>query len=499
VAWIDDSTGGTPSAFCRVAQMLGRALRDPLANWFSDEGVRRGWHRERWQRVVSYDPTVTAKSPGELGMPLGYLFKGAGHVYTRSAWDDPNATWAFFGAGPFYASHSRDDEGHFLIGKQGHLVSRQGGQGGNDDDFYNGGSLIYNIVTIYDRNETFRRSEANENDGGLIRHVYTPGGRAVDRGRIVAFEHTPGYTYAAADLTAGYRSNKAREVTRQFLYLRGAPEFFVVFDRVESTTATFPKHWFLHVPTRPELTGVETVKVAEHVSEFRRSGGLDPLRGYPVGRSGVQAPTTDDRRPTTDDRPPTTDQRRLPDTPTPERLNTRTPNAEMPNARTPERPLSATWLSLPEADGDREVLSTGRSRMFLTSLLPQGAVVTRRGGKGHDAWGHPLEPTAQYNHERPGRERPPICPWRLEVAAPDGTARVLFLHVFEVAAENQQEQTPVRLIAQDEEQVVLEIGAGDGARRVSFRAAGPLGGTVGASGGETQVLTQELRVAGQYP
>ena len=50
----------------------------------------------------------------------------------RSAWNDPNATWAFFGAGPKFAGHSRDDEGHFLIAKKGYLVLRAGGQGHND-------------------------------------------------------------------------------------------------------------------------------------------------------------------------------------------------------------------------------------------------------------------------------------------------------------------------------------------------------------------------------
>ena len=43
------------------------------------------------------------------------MFRGAGHVYMHGGWEDPNATWAFFGAGPSYAGHSRDDEGHFLI------------------------------------------------------------------------------------------------------------------------------------------------------------------------------------------------------------------------------------------------------------------------------------------------------------------------------------------------------------------------------------------------
>jgi hypothetical protein len=206
-AWIDDGDGSRPAAFARAAPML----RDELSQWFSDRG--REWLPERWQRVVCYNPSIPPTSPDAL--PLGYLFAGAGHVYVRSAWNDPNATWAFFGCGPQFAGHSRDDEGHFLICKRGALVSRQSGQGHNDTDYFAGGSLIFNIVTIFDPNEKFRRDKNNQNDGGLLRHVYESSGLPRERGRIVAFEHNADYTYAAADITKGYSDAKAREVTRQ--------------------------------------------------------------------------------------------------------------------------------------------------------------------------------------------------------------------------------------------------------------------------------------------
>jgi hypothetical protein len=178
-AWIDDGDGSKPAAFARAAPML----HDGLSQWFSDRG--REWLRERWQRVACYDPSIPAVLPSRL--PLGYLFPGAGHVYMRSSWNDPDATWAFFGCGPQYAGHSRDDEGHFLICKRGALVSRQGGQGHNDSDYYAGGSLIFNIVTIFDPNEKFRRDRGNENDGGLLRHVYEDD-LPKARGRMMAFE-----------------------------------------------------------------------------------------------------------------------------------------------------------------------------------------------------------------------------------------------------------------------------------------------------------------------
>ena len=391
-AWIDDGDGSKPAAFARAAPML----HDGLSQWFSDRG--REWLRERWQRVACYDPSIPAQPPDTL--PLGYLFPGAGHVYMRSAWNDPNATWAFFGCGPQFAGHARDDEGHFLIGKKGALVARQGGQGHNDTDYYAGGSLIFNIVTLFDPEEEFRRSKGNENDVGLLRHVYENGGLPRERGHIVAFEHNPRYTYAAADLTPGYHTNKAREVTRQFLYLRGEREFFVVFDRVEATRASLRRHFFLHVPTEPEVNG---------------------------------------------------------------RL--------------------LTWLSLPGADGDKTVLSQGRSRMFLRTILPEDAQIMTRGGPGQEAWGHPLEPTAQYNHMTAGRKRPPICPWRIEVGDSGDGVRTLFLHVFEIVDESDRQPSLVKYAA--------PAGVDIGDRwQVRFNPDGPLGGKVGDADLVTTIHTE---------
>jgi hypothetical protein len=391
-AWIDDGKGSRPAAFARAAPML----HDSLSQWFSDQG--RDWLRERWQRVACYDPSIKPTGPDTL--PLGYLFPGAGHVYMRSAWNDPNATWAFFGCGPQFAGHSRDDEGHFLICKRGALVSRQGGQGHNDDDYYAGGSIIFNIVTIFDPNEKFRRSRNNENDGGLLRHVYECGGLPRERGHIVAFEHNTDYTYAAADITKGYNDKKAREVTRQFLYLRSKREFFVVFDRVEATRPDFARHFFLHVPTEPK----------------RQQDYM-------------------------------------------------------------------TWLSLPEADGDKNVLSHGISRMFLHTLLPEKAQIVIRGGPGKEAWGHPLEATAQYNHTAKNRMKPPICPWRIEIVDTGDGSRSLFLHIFEITGQQTHQPTTVKFVPP----AGVDIA---GFWQIRFNPAGPLGGKIGDKPLATTVQTE---------
>ncbi len=423
-AWIDDNRARPLSNFARVAPILGARFGDPVANWISDKSAREGWQSVPWNRLLSYDPAVKAASPGTMGYPLAEYYPGAGHVYMRGAWNDPDATWAFFGAGPKFAGHSRDDEGHFLISKKGWLALRAPGPGHNDWDYYAGGSLAFNTLTIYDPDEQFRRTTPgadgvkNENDGGMIRYVYSAHTRN-DRAEMRAYHDEPGlFTYAGADLTSGFRAGKAREVTRQFLYLRAPREFIIVFDRVEATAAKYPKHWFLHMPGEPSVGGEQQVLTAGHV--FSYSG----------------------------------------------------------------RNMVSSWLSDPA--GEEDILSSGQSRAFLTTLLPKGASIVKRGGEGHDLWGHPDEPTAQYNHSGRRYGDPPNVPWRLEVEAPAGNARDYFLNVFEIAEGGDRQAVPVTLV-ESKGWLGASFTADGVPVEISFPARGPLYARVSVGGREVLV------------
>jgi hypothetical protein len=426
-AWIDDNQADNLSGFARVAPILAARYRDGVANAISDESQRENWHSIPWYRFLFYDPAIPSSTPQAAGYPLATHFQGAGHVYMRSAWGDPNATWAFFGAGPKFAGHSRDDEGHFLIAKKGYLVLRAGGVGHNDSDYYAGGSLAFNIVTIYDPDEAFRRTDPgprnmadggmkNENDGGLIRYVYSSHDRD-DRGHIVAYQNDARLTYAAADLTQGYHESKVRQVTRQFLYLRGPREFFVIYDRIQATRASFPKTWFLHVPSEPQVSGRETELVPDHVHAYQGD--------------------------------------------------------------------TATWLSEPAGKGP--VLSTGRSRAFLKTLLPAAATIVKRGGDGYQLWGNPHEPSAQYNHAGARSLRPPMVPWRLEVEGPGGETRGEFLHVLEVAEEKDSAMSRVQLEETGDRTGVLLDAAGTHVV-IRFARRGPLAASFQVADGPEEIL-----------
>ena len=256
----------------------------------------------------------------------------------------------------------------------------------------------------------------NENDGGLIRHVYSGHGRD-DRGRIVAYQHDSRVTYAAADLTNGYRKNKVNEVTRQFLYLRGAREFFVIYDRIHTTGAGFPKTWFLHIPGEPRVTGRETVLVPDHVYAYQCD--------------------------------------------------------------------TASWLSEPAGRGP--VLSTGRSRAFLKTVLPAEATIVKRGGEGYQLWGHPHEPSAQYNHVGSRSLRPPIVPWRLEVEGPRGEANSNFLHVLEVGEEEDSAMSRVELV-QTQERAAVSLDVAGTRVLIRFAKGGPLAASLQIGDGPEEIL-----------
>ncbi len=152
------------------------------------------------------------------------------------------------------------------------------------------------------REQYFAKSGApvTWNDGGPqipnFYHALEP----VPRGEIVAYEHCDAYTYVAADLTRACssvrddpatkqrtRSAKVREITRQFAYVRGNPEFLVIYDRVSATDAALPKTWVLHLQDEPEvLAAGGSPQVAKEGLGFKSYQGAEGLLSRVASRDG---------------------------------------------------------------------------------------------------------------------------------------------------------------------------------------------------------------------
>ncbi|MCL2640569.1 MAG: hypothetical protein FWD53_06975, partial [Phycisphaerales bacterium] len=75
----------------------------------------------------------------------------------------------------------------------------------------------------------------------------------LERGTITAFQDHGSHLYTAGDYTKSYSPKKAKQVTRQIVYIR--PGTFIIFDRIESTNPAFKKKFILHPMTIPEKQG----------------------------------------------------------------------------------------------------------------------------------------------------------------------------------------------------------------------------------------------------
>lgn len=255
--------------------------------------------RASWADMIWYDPKVPVVKKQDL--PLAFHFRGSGHVYMRSAWKGADDTWAIFTAAPAFTmyGHGSGGTGTFQIAKQGILA----GHAGYEHWSSSGVPNSQNVVLVYDPKEKyFSRSgeEVKRNDGGPQIPNYPHALEPVQRGEIVAYEHCDAYTYVAADLTRAYsnvgddeptknrtRSEKLRDFTRQFVYVRGNPEFFVIYDRVRAAEGSFPKTWVTHLQSEPEVVaGGSRLRVAKEGPGFKTYEGALGVLSRVASRDG---------------------------------------------------------------------------------------------------------------------------------------------------------------------------------------------------------------------
>ena len=263
------------SANAQYLVILQRRRQDGLARYWTDrikqEAIRRhdaGVKYSRdgsdwWPYLLWYDTDVPVVKPEEL--PTSRLFRGIGWVSMRSEWSQ-DATFALFVCSPLWlGGHQHADSNSFVLHKQGLLALDSGVYEGNAHRAnYYARTIAHNTITVFDPDEQFSagtwgygRISEGSNDGGQL-YDTGPGrvselslGDAYHRGRLLAYHHTPEFTYVVGDATRSYSEAKVNEFTRAFLYL--PPDRFVIFDRVEATQPEFAKTWLLHTAQEPRL------------------------------------------------------------------------------------------------------------------------------------------------------------------------------------------------------------------------------------------------------
>ncbi len=306
-----------PEKYTNIAQAQGDAVttgKTDLAavyNWliqyqgdFNIEPFGGPFPTKRWLGagpplvwdIVFRDGTIAAGSPAAKGLPLAYHFgtfssgeplkpdfpmgrpEGSGIVVMRSSWDHPDGTLLWFKASSYPLVHDHRDQGSFQIYKKGWLAIDSGqyeetSHRGN----YSSRTVAHNSLLIYRPGESLDKEKTDPvwkgyaNDAGQrwvdpLKKVADLADPEYFLGGIRKFSSVPGmYDYIHADITRSYNSTavtteghnpKVSLVTRDIVFLR-PDEFIVIFDRVTSTKADYPKRWLLHSVYRPEHEGIE--------------------------------------------------------------------------------------------------------------------------------------------------------------------------------------------------------------------------------------------------
>ena len=199
-----------------------------------------------WSEIwspVAREPRVALPE----GLPLARHFEGNGTILMRTG-SGPEDTYALFNPGGGVDCSPQFDATHFAIYRQGFLALDTGTRQSfpHMQEYYSQ-SVAHNCVLIRMPGEQFRGMygrDVGSNAGGQYRKP--------EAAKTVAFETHPLFCYAASDATGTYRAEKCALMTRQFLFV--PPDHFVVFDRVTSTKAEYPKKWLLHTSNEPDIS-----------------------------------------------------------------------------------------------------------------------------------------------------------------------------------------------------------------------------------------------------
>lgn len=183
-------------------------------------------------------------------------FTNLGHIVMRSGVSDKD-TYAIFLTERKDKNRQHYDLNHFVVYKNGYRVLDSGTrpQPGQHMSHYYGRTVAHNCVTIEMPHEQLPkyvgRAAKDEdpdapvpNDGGQCRNK---------GGKLLSYEESADYVYIASDATNCYHKDKVDQVVREFVWIK--PDIFVIYDRVVSDKAEYPKRWLYHTASKPEMSG----------------------------------------------------------------------------------------------------------------------------------------------------------------------------------------------------------------------------------------------------
>lgn len=252
---------------------------------------------DRWKMALLFDASKNGTAVARSTLPTGrWMSQKAQDVASlRSGWGADDV-FVYMTCGDYFGPHQHIESGGFHIARDGILT---GPTGYYDDygsthwyDYYSQHSIHANTLAITEPGELFPNestpscaTSAEVNEGGQrpvqrdskcdsfgnpdlpTYMTHKTGIPYNETGDMTAFSTSSCFDYVGCNITAAYSSAgyvmngntpKVSEVSRQLVFLH--PELVVVFDRVESTDASYQKTFLLHDSTpgdTPTVSGLE--------------------------------------------------------------------------------------------------------------------------------------------------------------------------------------------------------------------------------------------------
>ncbi|MCF0172723.1 MAG: heparinase II/III family protein [Bacteroidales bacterium] len=252
--------------------------------------------------LVLGDFSINKTAPDNLPLTR-FSPKPFGWMIARTGWDSNSAIVEMKVNENMFANHQHLDGGAFQIYYKGPLAidsgAYEGAQGGYNSDHnkkYFKRTIAHNSLLLYYSSETFSPSSIG-NDGGqrtpgaswtscnsysaLLSDDYTYGSTLAHG--FGPSNITPEYSYLKGDITKAYKSDKAGEVLRSFVFFNTSdatiPGVLIVRDRITVkkvrksifSTVTPEKYWLLHSVQEPVISG-STFDIVREGNDLANSG-----------------------------------------------------------------------------------------------------------------------------------------------------------------------------------------------------------------------------------
>lgn len=215
-------------------------------------------------------------------------FDTMGQLYMRSG-TGVDDTYAMFVSGGLSEKHKHYDNNNFVLYKHGFRALDSGSrpEPGQHLSHYYARTVAHNCITIRKPAEVFPEYWGSLAPGEVELPVPNDGGQTeLLASQVKEIVETADYVYFASDATKSYSSSKVSLVMREFVWC--VPDVFVVFDRVKSVSASYPKTWLYHTASEPVIYGNEFSETSQGGKSICRTLFPADARLEKIGGPGKQ-------------------------------------------------------------------------------------------------------------------------------------------------------------------------------------------------------------------